>query len=72
LLRRWGRRRVALLVDEVFQAIGLDRVEVYVKSLLNIIEYPPAEYEKVIAIVVGSEGCLEINVYINMINRSIN
>jgi ABC-type proline/glycine betaine transport system ATPase subunit len=56
LLRRWGRRRVALLVDEVFQAIGLDRVEVYVKSLLNIIEYPPAEYEKVIAIVVGSEG----------------
>jgi dephospho-CoA kinase len=56
LLRRWGRRRVALLVDEVFQAIGLDRVEVYVKSLLNIIEYPPAEYEKVIAIVVSSEG----------------
>jgi len=56
LLRKWRKRRIALLVDEVFQGIGLDKAEVYVKTLLNLIEYPPAEYEKVIAVVVTSEG----------------
>jgi hypothetical protein len=56
LLRRWKRRRVAVLVDEVFQAIGLDRAESYVKALLNTIEYPPEPYERIVVIAATSEG----------------
>jgi len=56
LLCKWRKRRVAVLVDDVFQAIGLDKAETYVKELLNLIEYPPADYEKIIAIVTTSEG----------------
>jgi len=55
LLRRWRKKKIALLIDEVFQAIGLDKAEVYVKMLLNLIEYPPAEYEKIIAVIATSE-----------------
>ena len=51
-----GRRRVAVLVDDVFQAIGLDKASVYVKSLLNLLEYPPGEYEAIVAIATTSEG----------------
>jgi len=50
------KKKVAVLIDEVFQAIGLDKAEIYVKSLLNLIEYPPKSYEKVVAIVATSEG----------------
>jgi len=39
-----------------FQAIGLERAEVYVKSLLNLIEYPPEQYERIVIIVATSEG----------------
>lgn len=56
LLSRWRRGRVAVLVDDVFQAIGLDKAEVYVKELLGPIEYPPQSYERVVAIVATSEG----------------
>ena len=56
LLKKWRKKRIALLIDEVFQAIGVDKAEVYVKMLLNLIEYPPADYEKIIAIVTTSEG----------------
>jgi hypothetical protein len=56
LVGRWGRRRVAVLVDEVFQAIGLDKAETYVKSLLNLIEYPPASYESIVVIAATSES----------------
>ena len=56
LLSAWRRKRIAILVDEVFQAIGLDKVEVYVKSLLNLIEYPPEPYENMVVIVATSEG----------------
>jgi len=56
LLRRWKRGRVAVLVDEVFQAIGLDRAESYVKALLNTIEYPPEPYERIVVIAATSEG----------------
>jgi hypothetical protein len=51
LLKKWRKKKIALLIDEVFQAIGLDKVEVYVKSLLNIIEYPPESYENIVIIV---------------------
>jgi len=56
LLKKWGKKRVALLVDDVFQAIGLERVETYVKGLLNIIEYPPEIYERIVVIATTSEG----------------
>ena len=56
LLKKWRKRRVALLVDEVFQAIGLDKAEIYVKMLLNLIEYPPEPYENIVIIVATSEG----------------
>ena len=55
-ISRWRKKRVAILIDEVFQAIGLDRAEIYVKSLLNLIEYPPANYEAIVSIVATSEG----------------
>jgi energy-coupling factor transporter ATP-binding protein EcfA2 len=56
LVGRWRKRRVAVLVDEAFQAIGLDKAEVYVKGLLNLIEYPPASYDVIVAVAATSEG----------------
>jgi hypothetical protein len=56
LLERWGRKRVAILVDDVFQAVGLDKAGIYVKSLLNLIEYPPRSYERIVAVAATSEG----------------
>jgi KaiC/GvpD/RAD55 family RecA-like ATPase len=56
LIGRWGKKKVAVLVDEVFQAVGLDKTGIYVKSLLNLIEYPPRSHEKIVAIAVTSEG----------------
>jgi AAA+ ATPase superfamily predicted ATPase len=56
LISRWRKKYVAILIDEVFQAIGLDKAEIYVKSLLNLIEYPPASYEAVVSILATSEG----------------
>ena len=56
LLKRWKRKRITLLVDEVFQTIGLDKAEIYVKMLLNLIEYPPESYENIVIIVATSEG----------------
>ena len=55
LIRR-KKRKVAVLADDVFQAIGLGEAAKYVKALLGIIEYPPASYEKIIAVVATSEG----------------
>jgi hypothetical protein len=55
LLKRW-KKRIAFLVDDVFQAIGLDKAEMYTKMLLNIIEYPPEPYEKIVIIAATSEG----------------
>jgi hypothetical protein len=51
-----GRRKIAVLADEVFQAIGLGKASIYVKGLLGLIEYPPRSYERVIAVVATSEG----------------
>jgi AAA+ ATPase superfamily predicted ATPase len=56
LISIWRKRRVAILIDEVFQAIGLDKAEIYVKNLLNLIEYPPASYEAIVSIITTSEG----------------
>ena len=56
LLDRWGRRKVAVLVDEAFQAIGIEKAGLYVKNLLNLIEYPPRSYERIVAVAATSEG----------------
>mgnify|MGYP001770634869 CR=1 FL=1 len=55
-LIRQRKKKVAILADDVFQAIGLNEAAKYVKALLGIIEYPPASYERVIAVVATSEG----------------
>jgi methylmalonyl-CoA mutase cobalamin-binding subunit len=56
LISRWRRENVAVLVDDAFQAIGLDKAATYVKALLGLVEYPPEGYERVVAIVATSEG----------------
>jgi hypothetical protein len=55
-VRRRITKRIALLADDLFQAVGLDRAEQLVKSLLNMIEYPPVDYERIVVIVTSSEG----------------
>ncbi len=55
LLRR-RRRKVAIIADDVFQAIGLDKAAAYVKGLLNMIEHPQYEYENIVVLVATSEG----------------
>jgi hypothetical protein len=55
-LIRAGKRRLAVLADDVFQVIGLNKAAMYVKGLLGLIEYPPKEYEVLVAAVATSEG----------------
>ncbi|ABW02258.1 ATP-binding protein [Caldivirga maquilingensis] len=56
VVRRRIRRKIALLADDVFQAIGLDKAELLVKRLLNMIEYSSVDYERIVVIVATSEG----------------
>jgi len=56
IIRRFRRSRVAVLMDDIFQAVGIENAEAYVKALLNLIEWPPAEYEKIVVLVASSEG----------------
>jgi len=55
-IRRGIRKRIAFLADDVFQAVGVDKAEQLVKALLNMIEWPPVEYEKIVVLVSSSEG----------------
>ncbi|MFB6490278.1 MAG: ATP-binding protein [Thermoproteus sp. AZ2] len=55
LLKR-RKKKVAILADDVFQAIGLNKAAMYVNGLLGIIEYPPGEYEGVVALAATGEG----------------
>jgi hypothetical protein len=50
------RRKIAIIVDDVFQAIGLDKAAAYVKGLLNTIEHPVYRYESIVVLVATSEG----------------
>jgi len=50
------KARVAIIADDVFQAIGLRYAVAYVKGLLNMIEHPVERYEKIVAIIATSEG----------------
>jgi len=56
IMKRFRRPRVAVLLDDIFQAVGVENAEAYVKALLNLIEWPPAEYERVVVLVASSEG----------------
>ncbi|QOJ79278.1 ATP-binding protein [Infirmifilum lucidum] len=56
------RERVAVLADDIFQAVGLERAEIYVKMLLNLIEYPSAPIERVVVLVGSSEGTTRVRV----------
>jgi len=56
IMKKLSKPRVAILMDDIFQAVGLDKAERYAKALLNLIEYPPGEYEKIVTIVTTSEG----------------
>ena len=56
------RRLVAILLDDVFQAVGLDAVEVYVKRLLNFLEYPPGGLDKAVVILGSSEWVSRVRV----------
>ena len=51
-----GTRKLAIIVDDAFQAIGLDKAAIYVKGLLGILEHPPGHYERIITITATSEG----------------
>ena len=50
------RSKVAILADDVFQVIGLNQAAAYVKGLLNTIEHPIYDYERMVVIVATSEG----------------
>ncbi len=55
-IKRNIRKKIALLADDIFQAIGLDRAEQIVKTFLNMIEWPSIDYEKIVVLVTSSEG----------------
>jgi len=50
------KAKIAVIVDDVFQAIGLQQAAAYVKGLLNLIEYPPHSYENAVVLATTSEG----------------
>jgi len=62
LIGIWRRKYIAILVDEAFQVIGIEKAGMYVKSLLNLVEYPPEGYEKIVVIATTSEGLSRIEI----------
>jgi len=56
IMQKFRKSRVAVLMDDIFQAVGVENAEAYVKALLNLIEWPPAEYDKIVVLVASSEG----------------
>jgi len=53
---RFGRRRLAVIVDDAFQFTGAYSATLFVKGLLELIEHPVEEYERIVAIAATSEG----------------
>ncbi|RFA94293.1 ATP-binding protein [Pyrobaculum aerophilum] len=51
-----GRRKIAIIIDDAFQAVGVDKAAIYVKGMLGILEHPPEMYEKIVAVAATSEG----------------
>ena len=56
VVKRMRKPRVAVLMDDMFQAVGLDNAEKYVKTLLNLIEHPPGDYDNIVVMVSSGEG----------------
>jgi len=56
LIMRRFRRKIAILLDDLFQTVGLDKAEICTKILLNLIEYPPGDYESIVILASSSEG----------------
>ncbi|MEM1597650.1 MAG: ATP-binding protein [Pyrobaculum sp.] len=56
VVKRGRNKKIAVLADDVFQAIGLDKAELLVKQFLNMIEWPSIKYEKIVIVVASSEG----------------
>jgi len=55
-IKKFNKPKVAVLMDDIFQAVGVENAETYVKALLNLIEWPPAKYDKIFVLVASSEG----------------
>ena len=53
---RLGRSKLAIIVDDAFQYVGDREAAFFVKGMLEVIEYPPESYERVVAIAATSEG----------------
>jgi energy-coupling factor transporter ATP-binding protein EcfA2 len=51
-----GRRRLAVVVDDAFQFMGVREAAALIKGLLEIIEHPEESYERIVAIAATSEG----------------
>ncbi|MEM1597640.1 MAG: ATP-binding protein [Pyrobaculum sp.] len=56
VVKKGRNKKIAVLADDVFQAIGLDEAELLVKRFLNMIEYPSIKYDKIVIVVASSEG----------------
>ncbi len=56
LIRVTRGGKIAVIVDDAFQVIGVKESALYVKALLNLIEYPPEHYERIVTIAATSEG----------------
>ena len=51
-----GKRKLAIIIDDVFQYISARESSFIIKGLLELIEYPPRSYDVIIAITATSEG----------------
>ena len=49
------RGKIAVIVDDVFQILEVKETAIYVKALLDLVEYPPEHYEKIITIAATRE-----------------
>ena len=53
---RQRKRKVAVIIDDAFKAVGIDKAAMYVKGMLGLIEYPPADYDVIITVAATGEG----------------
>jgi len=53
---RHGEKRLAIIIDDAFQLIGVKEAAVLIKGLLELIEHPEEKYEKIVAVAATSEG----------------
>jgi energy-coupling factor transporter ATP-binding protein EcfA2 len=51
-----GRKRLAIIVDDAFQFMGVKEAAALIKGLLELTEHPEEEYERIVAIAATSEG----------------